>query len=321
MANQPDEQLAVVLIGHGSPATDCPPELVGELMSLEWRPKSGPHGHHDPKGRAAELDEKIRAWPRHAGNDPYKVGLERVAEVLRPLLPTPHFAIGYNEFCKPSIAQAVEEVIRQGARRVLVIPSMLTPGGVHAEIDIPRTLEGLRRRHPTVAIDYLWPFHLDQVAAELSYPIEDGVHPDPFSLLEGIRGVAPPAPEVTGGQPDEGAGASRERGLPLYAVEDLGDLKIHAAPHWLGNLDAFRNASIIGPGLQTCKVGRPGRRPRGPPRRSEPPGQEDAADGIGQMLGGGIPIGGVLRQGLEADRLGVLAHLRANLSGGNRSHP
>ena len=178
MSHQSDEQLAVVLIGHGSPATDCPPELVGELMSLEWRSTSGPHGHHgSPEGRAAVLDAKIRTWPRHAGNDPYKVGLERVAEVLRPLLPTSHFAIGYNEFCEPSTAQAVEEVIRQGASRVLVIPSMLTPGGVHAEIDIPRTLEELRRRHPTVTIDYLWPFDLDQVAALLASHVMQAVQP------------------------------------------------------------------------------------------------------------------------------------------------
>ncbi len=189
MSRQSDEQLAVVLIGHGSPATVCPPELVGELMSFEWRSTSGPHGHHGspegrvppPKdlvaGRAAVLDAKIRAWPRHAGNDPYKVGLERVAEVLRPLLPTSHVSVGYNEFCAPSIAQAVEEVIRQGARRVLVIPSMLTPGGVHAEIDIPRTLEELRRRHPTVTIDYLWPFNLDQVAALLASHVMQAVQP------------------------------------------------------------------------------------------------------------------------------------------------
>ena len=160
--------LAVVLIGHGAPATDCPPQLVGELMSLEWRQNSAPHGHHELHGRAAELDAKIRHWPRHAGNDPYKVGLERVAETLRPLLPTELLAIGYNEFCRPSIREAIAEVIRRGATRVLVIPSMLTPGGVHAEQDIPEALEAARRLHPDLAIEYLWPFDLHQVAALLA---------------------------------------------------------------------------------------------------------------------------------------------------------
>lgn len=165
---QRTEQPAVVLIGHGAPADDCPPQLVGELMSLEWRaPDAGPKSH-DLEGRAEALDAQIRDWPRQAGNDPYKAGLERVAEALRPLLPTTLFAVGYNEFCRPSIAEAIEQVIRQGAARVLVIPSMLTPGGVHSEVDIPRALDDVRRAHPGIPIEYLWPFDLSQVAALLA---------------------------------------------------------------------------------------------------------------------------------------------------------
>ena len=166
MPSQTD-RLAVVLIGHGSPATDCPPQLIGELMSLEWRAGSAGHDH-GAEGRAEELDAKIRNWPRHDGNDPYKTGLERVAEALRPLLPTERLAIGYNEFCRPTIAEAIEGVIRQGATRILVIPSMLTPGGVHAERDIPRALDALRIAHPAVTIEYLWPFDIQQVAALLA---------------------------------------------------------------------------------------------------------------------------------------------------------
>ena len=62
---------------------------------------------------------------------------------------------------------------------MLVIPSMLTPGGVHAEIDIPRMLEELRGRHPSVTIDYLWPFDLDQVAALLASHVMQAVKPTP----------------------------------------------------------------------------------------------------------------------------------------------
>lgn len=163
--SRPSERTAVVLIGHGAPATDCPPEWVGELMSLEWRKNSHAHGGQE---RAAELDEKIRRWPRTAANDPYKAGLEALAAALRPLLATDLLAVGYNEFCQPSIAEAIEEVVRQGATRIVVIPSMLTPGGVHAERDIPRALEQTRKTHPEVAIEYLWPFDLKDVAALLA---------------------------------------------------------------------------------------------------------------------------------------------------------
>ena len=186
MLPRPAERFAVVLIGHGAPATDCPPELVGELMSLEWRQPhaveepqrlegQAPLDQHgpptltsDPTGRAAELDEKIRGWPRHVGNDPYKAGLERLGEALRPLLPTDLFAIGYNEFCSPSVPETLEDIIRHGANHILVLPTMLTPGGVHSEKDIPRELDVVRRAHPDVRIDYLWPFDLPQVAALLA---------------------------------------------------------------------------------------------------------------------------------------------------------
>jgi len=170
--NASSQRLAVVLIGHGAPATDCPPQLIGELMSLEWRGGGDHHGRAgaggDSKRRAGELDATIRDWPRHAGNDPYKIGLERLAEAMKPLLPTELLAVGYNEFCRPSIAEAIEQVIRQGATRVLVVPSMLTPGGVHAEVDIPQALAEVRAAHPAVVIEYVWPFDLDRVAALLA---------------------------------------------------------------------------------------------------------------------------------------------------------
>ena len=91
------DQLGVVLIGHGAPATDCPPQLIGELMSLQWRAGACPGGHHhEPTGRAAELDAQIRNWPRRDGNDPYKAGLEQLAAALALLLPTKRLADGYK---------------------------------------------------------------------------------------------------------------------------------------------------------------------------------------------------------------------------------
>ena len=136
-------------------------------MSLEWR-----HNHTQDASRlqrrADELDAQIRDWPRHAGNDPYQTGLEQVAEALRPLLPATLVAVGYNEFCRPSMPEAIDHVIRQGATRVAVIPSMLTPGGVHAERDIPQALAAIRRAHPTITIQYVWPFDVRQVAGLLA---------------------------------------------------------------------------------------------------------------------------------------------------------
>ncbi|MBI2155250.1 MAG: hypothetical protein HYU24_16355 [Candidatus Rokubacteria bacterium] len=112
---------AVVLVGHGAPATDCPPRLVGELMALEWRADGAP----EAEARAAELDATIRNWPRTLANDPYKAGLERLARVLQPLLPADLFTVAYNEFCRPSVGEAVTQMVGQGATRILVLSTMM----------------------------------------------------------------------------------------------------------------------------------------------------------------------------------------------------
>jgi len=161
-------KLSVVLVGHGVPASDCPAELIGELMGLQWGAGGGHHGGAAGSGRIAEriaqLDAKIRDWPRHAGNDPYKEGLERLAATLRPMLSCDLFVIAYNEFCRPSVPEVLEQVIGQGAARILVISSMVTPGGVHSERDIPHAVDAVRKKHPAVSIEYLWPFDLKEVA-------------------------------------------------------------------------------------------------------------------------------------------------------------
>ena len=178
MSAQPNASMdAVVLIGHGAPATDCPRELVGELMRLEWR-------RVDPKDeaklkRGAELDATIRNWPRRPDNDPYKEGLERVGDALKQLLPSVKFGLGYTEFCSPSIVQAVEGMIREGARRIFVIPSMLTPGGLHSELDIPKALDLVRVAHPSAEIIYLWPFDVARVAAMLADHVRHAMEVQP----------------------------------------------------------------------------------------------------------------------------------------------
>ena len=78
------------------------------------------------------------------------------------------FAIAYNEFCAPTVEEAVETLIGRGATAITIVPSMLTPGGSHSELEIPETLEKLRVKHPGIELRYAWPFDLGQVAAMLA---------------------------------------------------------------------------------------------------------------------------------------------------------
>lgn len=70
----------VVLVGHGAATKDCPRELVMRLKTLEaQRHRTG--GEASPE--EIDLDTRIRRWPRTARNDPYKTGLESLADPLR----------------------------------------------------------------------------------------------------------------------------------------------------------------------------------------------------------------------------------------------
>ena len=56
----------------------------------------------------------------------------------------------------------------RGVTHITVVPTMLTPGGSHSEIEIPEILEDLRGRHPSLEIRYAWPTDLGLMARMLA---------------------------------------------------------------------------------------------------------------------------------------------------------
>jgi sirohydrochlorin cobaltochelatase len=155
----------VVLVGHGGIPTDYPREPLNALKTLESKRRvTG----GDPSPEETALDRRIRQWPRTPQNDPYQAGLEALAAHLRPALNGDLFAIAYNEFCAPTVEDAVETLIDAGARQIRVVPSMITPGGSHSEREIPETLARLRNKHPQIDLRYAWPFDLKEVASMLA---------------------------------------------------------------------------------------------------------------------------------------------------------
>ncbi len=155
----------VILVGHGGIPKDCPSELVTKLKRLEGQRRAA---GTPMSAEERELDERIRRWPRTAATDPYQSGLEAVSAQLRPILSGALFAAAYNEYCAPTLAESVEELIKKGATEITVITTMFTPGGSHSEVEIPEILERLRLLHPNVVLRYAWPFDLNLVANTLA---------------------------------------------------------------------------------------------------------------------------------------------------------
>jgi len=78
------------------------------------------------------------------------------------------FALAYNEFCAPTLEEAVEDLINQGATSITVLTTMFTPGGSHSEVEIPEILDHLRPKYPDIKLRYAWPFDLQLIAKTLT---------------------------------------------------------------------------------------------------------------------------------------------------------
>ncbi len=162
-------QRGVILVGHGAIPKDYPRELVTKLKTLEARRRAS---GSESTAEEIDLDRRIRQWPRTSETDPYQAGFEALSTQLKPLLNGERFAIAYNEFCAPTVEDALEEMIQVGVTMITVVPSMLTPGGSHSEIEIPESLDRLRARFPRIDIRYAWPFDLSAVARMLASQLQ-----------------------------------------------------------------------------------------------------------------------------------------------------
>jgi sirohydrochlorin cobaltochelatase len=156
-------QRAVVLVGHGSVAADVPRPLVQRLRALESERRSTGGRVSDEE---RDLDARIRHWPRTPATDPYKAGIDAIAEALR--IRVGHVVVAFNEYCAPSLEEAVGALAQSGTTRITIVTTMLTPGGVHSEVEIPETVRALQEAHPDVVLRYAWPFDLGAVASLLA---------------------------------------------------------------------------------------------------------------------------------------------------------
>jgi sirohydrochlorin cobaltochelatase len=166
---------AVVLIGHGGSASDTPRALVSELKRLEGERQARKRLTMSP--REAELDKQVREWPRTPETDPYKYGVEAISRALAPKLHGRRLVVAYNEFCAPSVEDAIEGLVSEGYERILLISTMFTRGGIHAEFEIPAIALATRKKHPRVAVEYAWPYEPEFIADFLAAQLAKAVPP------------------------------------------------------------------------------------------------------------------------------------------------
>jgi sirohydrochlorin cobaltochelatase len=152
-----DLKKGIILVGHGGIPKGYPADLVSKLKRLEAQRRAA---GQPMSAEELELDTKIRTWPRTPETDPYQAGLEALGAQMKPMVNGALFALAYNEFCGPTLQEAVEDLINQGAQTITIVSS-------HSEYEIPEELEELRKQHPDVTLHYAWPYNLTQVSKML----------------------------------------------------------------------------------------------------------------------------------------------------------
>lgn len=156
---------------HGVPPNDFPERETAELFSLNAR-VGGTAGVERAalERRRLELDVKMRAWPRTAQNDPFYAGSQELGAHLSEATGC-EVIVGFNEFCAPSLDDALSHAIARGAEKVIVVTPMMTRGGEHAEVEIPTAVQTAQAQHPEIQITYAWPFRVSEVASFLATQI------------------------------------------------------------------------------------------------------------------------------------------------------
>jgi len=158
----------IVLATHGMPPADFPREELAEFFMLQSTIEAGKSGgQKSMRDRYAFLDNKIRNWLRNEQNDPFHAASRDLATRLSRESGR-EIVVGYNEFCAPTIDEALQSAADKNANRIIVVTPMMTRGGKHAEGDIPAAIGKFRKLHPEIEVIYAWPFDTAEVAKFLS---------------------------------------------------------------------------------------------------------------------------------------------------------
>jgi sirohydrochlorin cobaltochelatase len=114
-----------------------------------------------------------------AGADQFRQFAERVGKRLAPDgVPV---CGGFIELSRPTLAEAVEELLAAGAQRIAAVPLMLVAAG-HTKGDVPGALAREKARHPGLSITYGRPL---------------GPHPGVLALLRERLRAADAGPHTT----------------------------------------------------------------------------------------------------------------------------
>ena len=109
------------------------------------------------EGMIAEVSQKAREIEREP-DDPYLVDMSKIEECFKRIGGYQHLEIGYMEFLRPTVEEAVQKLERQGVKKVMLVnaPGIMMRSS-HSLIDIPHILREIKGGHPSLEMVYAAP--------------------------------------------------------------------------------------------------------------------------------------------------------------------
>jgi sirohydrochlorin cobaltochelatase len=92
--------------------------------------------------------------------------LDELVTTLKKMRPDDLVAGAHLEFSPPTVPEAIDAVVAQGAGRILVLPYLLLHGR-HSRADLPRFAAEAEARHPGVAITVGPPVGVSEVVLQV----------------------------------------------------------------------------------------------------------------------------------------------------------
>jgi sirohydrochlorin cobaltochelatase len=158
----------IVIVMQGTPPRDFPQYEVAELFTLHTRLKYTFTSERESlEQRYAELDKKIRNWPRTEHNDPLFATSQQLSVLLKQVAGY-EVIVAFNGYCSPDVNEAIDLAIKKGADKVVVTTTIMTCVGGQSEVDIGAAIGRAQAQHTGVPIVYAWPFDISEVARFLS---------------------------------------------------------------------------------------------------------------------------------------------------------
>lgn len=108
---------------------------------------------------------------REASNEEVRVLTERIR--ARATARYGAVELGFIELAKPSLGEAIDRVVAQGAREVVVVPYFLAAGR-HVSEDVPEVVGERQRAHPGVRLTITRHLGATDALAELLLAIAGG---------------------------------------------------------------------------------------------------------------------------------------------------